>query len=286
MQAMRERKEKKASEVKSPQREHQPSLPQEHECLAAGFSDASKAAVAVGTDNKKVFPSRHLDVPALYDTQVRIRTGASSNEHFNPIFTPQSWSLEPMLSWSMILPAFPPFLIISPTNSRPNYSQATADNALDMLDNIELLNYDDRLLIADDLRKKLEAFLADSPSSNPLKDTLRARMQTSPLKEELAMLAIRGLECRQAAEDLAGTENWTLVMRSFGFETFVRPMGGQMLVKVSGEQEGTSVFDQLVVVREAAMYHRYVIAVVSVLTGGRSAVLSACWHSHTLPCPT
>lgn len=133
-----------------------------------------------------------------------------------------------------------------------------------MLDNIELLNYDDRLLIAEDLRKKLEAFLSGSPSTTPLKDTLRARMQTSPLKEELAMLAIRGVECRQAVEDLAGTENWTLAMRSFGFDTFVRPMGGQMLVKVSGEQEGTSVFDQLVVVREAAMYHRYVVVIAAV----------------------
>jgi len=168
-----------------------------------------------------------------------------------------------------------PFVIISLTDCRPKCSQVSADNAMEILDNIKLLNYDDRLLIADDLRKKLEAFLADSPSSNAVKD-LRARMQTSPLREELAMLAIRGLECRQAAEDLAGTENWTLVMRSFGFDTFVRPMGGQMLVKVSGEQEGTSVFDQLVVVREAAMYHRYVIAVVSIFMGGMSAILSAC----------
>ncbi|KAM3576358.1 hypothetical protein VYU27_001709 [Nannochloropsis oceanica] len=199
---MRERKKKKASKIESPQRQLQPPLPQEPERMAAGSSDALKAAVAAGTDNKMVFPSRYLDVPALYETQV------------------------------------------------------SADNAMDILDNIKLLNYDDRLLIADDLRKKLEAFLADSPSSNAVKD-LRARMQTSPLREELAMLAIRGLECRQAAEDLAGTENWTLVMRSFGFDTFVRPMGGQMLVKVSGEQEGTSVFDQLVVVREAAMYHRW-----------------------------
>jgi len=157
------------------------------------------------------------------------------------------------------LPASLPHLIKSSINSHiPTHlpTQVTAENALDILDNIELLNYDDRLLIAEDLRKKLEAFLSDSPSSTPLKDTLRTRMQTSPLKEELAMLATRGVECRQAAEDLAGTENWTLVMRSFGFDTFVRPMGGQMLVKVSGEQEGTSVFDQLVVVREAAMYHR------------------------------
>jgi hypothetical protein len=153
-------------------------------------------------------------------------------------------------------------LIKSPTNSHPTYLQVTAENAVDMLDNIELLNYDDRLLIAEDLRKKLEAFLSDFPSSTPLKETLRTRMQTSPLKEELAMLANRGVECRQAVDDLAGTEGWTLVMRSFGFETFVRPMGGQMLVKVSGEQEGTSVFDQLVVVREAAMYHRYVLTVV------------------------
>lgn len=111
-------------------------------------------------------------------------------------------------------------------------------------------------MIAEDLRKKLEAFVKEQPL-NQLKENIRRRMQESPLQEQLALLSRRGVECLEAAEDLASRENWTLAFRTFGFDTFVRPVGEQMYVKVEGEQEGTSIFDQLLVVREAAMYHRW-----------------------------
>ena len=138
-------------------------------------------------------------------------------------------------------------------------AQVTAENATHMLDTLLLLNQDDRLLAAEGLRQKLAAFVADAAegASTPAKDAVRGRMEASPVREELALLQKRGVECREAADDLAGYENWTLAVRSFGFDTYVRPMGGQMYVKVEGEQEGTSVFDQLVVVRQAAMYHRW-----------------------------
>lgn len=136
-------------------------------------------------------------------------------------------------------------------------TKVTAANATQMLDNLILLNHDDRLLAAEDLRQKLVAFMEEDSAPTSVKDTVRARMETSPLREELALLEKRGVECREAAEDLAGYDNWTLAVRSFGFDTYVRPVGGQMYVKVEGEQEGTSVFDQLVVVRQAAMYHRW-----------------------------
>jgi len=42
-----------------------------------------------------------------------------------------------------------------------------------------------------------------------------------------------------------------------GFATYIRPLGGQWYVKVEGQQEGTSVFDQLAVVREAGLYQRW-----------------------------
>lgn len=48
-----------------------------------------------------------------------------------------------------------------------------------------------------------------------------------------------------------------MALRSFGFDTYVRTIDGQMYVKVEGEQDTTSVFDQLVVVREAALYNRW-----------------------------
>lgn len=108
MQAMRERKKKKASKIESPQRQLQPPLPQEPERMAAGSSDALKAAVAAGTDNKMVFPSRYLDVPALYETQVRIWAAATIHKHLNPIRIPPSWSLGPLFPWPMLLTAFPP----------------------------------------------------------------------------------------------------------------------------------------------------------------------------------
>lgn len=137
-------------------------------------------------------------------------------------------------------------------------TEVTAENATQMLDILLLLNQDDRLLAAEGLRQKLAAYVADAGgASTPAKDAVRGRMEASPVREELALLQKRGVECREAADDLAGYENWTLAVRSFGFDTYVRPMGGQMYVKVEGEQEGTSVFDQLVVVRQAAMYHRW-----------------------------
>lgn len=52
-------------------------------------------------------------------------------------------------------------------------------------------------------------------------------------------------------------EGWTLACQSLGFATYIRPMQGTWYVKVVGEQEGTSVFDQLAVVREAGLYHRW-----------------------------
>lgn len=52
-------------------------------------------------------------------------------------------------------------------------------------------------------------------------------------------------------------EGWTLAVRSMGFSTYIRPMDGQWYVKVEGQQEGTSVFDQLAVVREAGLYQRW-----------------------------
>jgi len=73
MQAMRGRKEMKASKVKFPQRQPQPPPPQEPQPGAAAASTnpaTTTAAATVGTDNKRIFPSRHLDVPALYETQV------------------------------------------------------------------------------------------------------------------------------------------------------------------------------------------------------------------------
>lgn len=66
---MRARKEKKP---KSPQRQQQPPPPQQDpQTLAAAASTNAPTPTTVGTDNKRIFPSRHLDVPALYETKVR-----------------------------------------------------------------------------------------------------------------------------------------------------------------------------------------------------------------------
>ena len=75
-----------------------------------------------------------------------------------------------------------------------------------------------------------------------------------PEEEELELLGRRGEECREAADDLAGYENWTFAAKMFNFETYIRPVGNQLYVKVEGSQEGTSIFNQLVVVREAAHF--------------------------------
>ena len=53
------------------------------------------------------------------------------------------------------------------------------------------------------------------------------------------------------------TEGWTLAVQNMGFNTYTRFENGQLFVKVEGEQEGTSIFDQLVCVREGGMYNRW-----------------------------
>lgn len=154
-------------------------------------ADSEEDDVETFVPRDAIFPSRHVDIDALYATEV-----STSGVHEGAWIGLSSCERGASRAAS-----------IHPISKRDPCSQVTAATARQALRDIRLLIHDDRLIAAATLLEKLERFLAtacgDDSDNTALRRELEGRMARPRVKRQLEVLRERAVECREAAEDLS-----------------------------------------------------------------------------------
>ncbi len=81
-------------------------------------------------------------------------------------------------------------------------TQIDEQNAIEILRNIQVLLYDDRLMIAHCLLERLEAFLAASDPANVVATLIKNQMEDPNLRKNFELLKVKYLACKESLEDL------------------------------------------------------------------------------------